>query len=161
MIEREFQTNQSKLMEDLCKINSMDRGKIKHFSQVQGRPIYWTDLEQFKNLVMMNIEVPQFWHLEYVSLEDPEGRKKRQKLMPKNELTEQEVQNQERIDRHVIYLKLRVDENGRAASVYDLAELFQQFGDINVVKATETSCFIDLQDVDKAAVVANKKVSPA
>ena len=61
----------------------------------------------------------------------------------------------------MIFVRLRADENGQAASVYDVAELFQQFGDINVVKATETSCFIDLQDVDKSAVVANKKQSPA
>lgn len=111
---------------------------------------------------MMNIEVPQFWHLEYVSMEDPEqGKKKRQRLLPKNDPTEQEIQNLERIDKHVVFVKLRVDENGQAASVYDVAELFQQFGDINVVKATATSCFIDLQDVDKAAIVANKKTSPA
>ena len=53
MLEREF------LQEEAA------RGPVKHFSQVQFKPVFWSDLSQFRNLVMKNIEVPAFWHLEH------------------------------------------------------------------------------------------------
>lgn len=46
------------------KSSEKDRASIKHYSEVQNSPIFWADIEKYKNRVMMNIEVPQFWYLD-------------------------------------------------------------------------------------------------
>ena len=38
------------------------------------------------------------------------------------------------------------DQNG--PSVFDIQELFTQFGDINIVKDTAHSCYIEFHDID-------------
>lgn len=76
------------------------RGPVKHFSQVQFKPIYWTDMAQFKNLIMMNIEIPLFWHLEYAVVPE-EGKKSQGKrpprIEPKQSLTTNELTHAERL----------------------------------------------------------------
>lgn len=81
----------------------------------------------------MNIEIPAYWHLD-----------------PKSEKTTEEQQYEDRIHLRVVYIKLKksdeVDEFGRsapAATVFQISELFTKFGDINVVKNTDNSCYIE------------------
>jgi len=38
--------------------------KIKHFSAVQNKPVYYPDIENYKNRIMMNIETPSYWYLD-------------------------------------------------------------------------------------------------
>lgn len=102
------------------------RGPVKHFSQVQFKPIYWTDMAQFKNLIMMNIEVPLFWHLEYAIVPE-EGKsqgKRPPRIEPKQTLTANELANADRLRDQVVYLKLRNNEGERAATVFEVADLF-------------------------------------
>ena len=44
--------------------NIMNMRNIKHFSAVQNKPIYMPDIENYKNKVMMNIDIPAFWNLD-------------------------------------------------------------------------------------------------
>jgi len=37
---------------------------------------------------------------------------------------------------------------GDGPSVFDIESLFTKFGDINIAKDTELSCFVEFQDVD-------------
>lgn len=103
---------------------------------------------------MMNIEVPLFWHLEYAVVPE-EGKtqgKRPPRIEPKQALTANELAHAERLRNQVVYLKLRHEEGERAATVFEIADLFQKYGDINVVKNTATSCFVDLQHVDWASI---------
>ena len=44
--------------------DSINTRKIKHFSAVQHKPIYYPDITQYCNKIMMNIETPSFWYLD-------------------------------------------------------------------------------------------------
>lgn len=48
------------ILEENAKSNA--RG-IKHFSAVQNKPIYYQDISQYENKIMMNVDVPLFWYL--------------------------------------------------------------------------------------------------
>ena len=41
-----------------------EKRKAKHFSAVQNKPVYYADIAQFKNNIMMNVEVPLFWYID-------------------------------------------------------------------------------------------------
>lgn len=69
---------------------------IKHFSSVQNKPIYLLDIEELKNKVMMNIEVPAYWHLD-----------------TKSKLSAEEVEYQEKMAKNVVYLSLKKDKAER------------------------------------------------
>lgn len=36
--------------------------------------------------------------------------------------------------------------------MFEISELFTKFGDINIVKKTPFSCYVELQDVDKDVI---------
>jgi hypothetical protein len=47
------------------------------------------------------------------------------------------------------------DEFGRkkpSASIFEISQLFTKFGDINVIKVNELSCYIEFQDFDPSLV---------
>jgi hypothetical protein len=78
------------------------------------------DIEQLKNKIMMNIDVPAFWYLDQ-----------------SNTLTEPELDYEEKLHKNVIYLKLKKQKEGfgkksNGPSVYKISDLFTKFGDINV-----------------------------
>lgn len=88
MLEREF------LLGTETEKQVVDRGPVKHYSQVQFKPIYWTDMTQFCNLVLRDIMVPSFWHLEH----EESGRK----LVPKHQLPPNEIEHKLRMSAHVV-----------------------------------------------------------
>lgn len=100
--------------------------------------IYYPDIACLKNRVMMNIEVPAFWHLDFSA-----------------PITASEIDHAQKLHQNVIFIKLNEVQsqtslgiNLTCASTVKVAELFSKFGDINVVKATENSCFVEFQDLD-------------
>lgn len=38
--------------------------KIKHYSAVQNKPVYYSDLREYENKIMMYTEVPRYFSLE-------------------------------------------------------------------------------------------------
>ena len=71
-----------------------DTRKIKHFSAVQNKQIYYPDILHMRNLIMMNIEVPCYWHMN-----------------PNSDLTEPELEHIEKMNRQVLYFKLEKIKN--------------------------------------------------
>lgn len=144
MLERELQHSQQETRSD--EADESLRGPVKHFSQVQFKPIFWADLAQFRNLVMKNIEVPAFWHLEH----EPFGAGQ---YVPRHQPTPNEQEHKARLFNSVVQVRLRPDQqSGKCPSVFDLAELFQRFGDVNVVMTGERAAYIDLQDPDTSVL---------
>ena len=70
--------------------------KIKHFSSVQNKPIYYQDVVEMQNRIMMNIAVPSFWHLDPVKI---------------NKKTPSELENVYWKNSNVVYLKLNILED--------------------------------------------------
>lgn len=54
----------------------------------------------------------------------------------------------------MVFLKLKrrqeetFGQKAHGPTVYEISELFTKFGDINIVKKTPFSCYVELQDVD-------------
>jgi len=97
-----------------------DQRKVKHFSEVQNRPIYFPDIAYLKNKIMMNIEVPAYWYLD-----------KNDKLSPEEEA------HLERLRNNIVYLQTDpqdyvVDRWGQKKSnlsIFQVSEIFSRFGD--------------------------------
>jgi hypothetical protein len=97
--------------------------KIRHFSSVQHKQLYWQDLENYRNRIMMSKDNLMFWHLE-----------------PQNEISEQETSLEQRKNQNVIYLKLKLlkhefEKQGvqpHSENINSIANLFTKFGDLNV-----------------------------
>ena len=53
-------------------------------------------------------------------------------MVPKHQQTPNEIEHGLRLSANVVQVMLRADQSGKYPSVFDLAELFQQFGDVNV-----------------------------
>lgn len=107
---------------------------IKHFSAVQNKPIYQEDISRFSNQVMLNIDVPIFWSLN-----------------PSDPVTHAEQAYAKKLQETVLYIRLKQsgkkDSFGRpigVPSVYKVAELFTKFGDVNIIKNTKFSCFLEI-----------------
>jgi hypothetical protein len=109
---------------DEKKKRANDDRNIKHFSSVQNKKLYYPDIRFMRNRVMMNIEVPNFWHLDL-----------------KDKLTIEEKERIKKLENNVVYLKLCTkDDSSRSAqglkptavSVFKIGELFSSYGDINV-----------------------------
>ena len=84
---------------------------------------------------MMNIEIPQFWHL--TAYDDNKGDAC---------LTIEEIEYRTRLEQNVLFLTLKSFED--QPPIYQLAETFSKFGDIKIIKESDKTCFIELQDVD-------------
>ena len=100
------------------------RGTVKHYSQVQHGKIYWADLLQFANLVLMNVDIPQFWRLEY--------KKTKLTYVPMSKPSQYELEAEKRLESHVVHVTLKGKEKTNFYSHHDLAELFIRFGDVRV-----------------------------
>lgn len=78
--------------------------------------------------------------------------------MKNYQLSQAEQAFQQKIKTNVVFLRLTRREGeafGQRAhgpTVYEISELFTKFGDINIVKNTPFSCYLELQDVDKDVV---------
>lgn len=114
--------------------NAGNTRKIKHFSAVQNKPIYFQDIDYLLNKVMMSIDIPLFWYLNKRDI-----------------ITEDEQIHRDRIAANVVYLKLKKSEKmnkfGKrepAVNVFQIAEHFNRFGDINIIKNTENSCYVEI-----------------
>lgn len=59
--KRQIKQQQKQVEKQNKIINSRN---IKHYATLQTQPIYYPDIEYLKNRIMMNIGVPNFWHLE-------------------------------------------------------------------------------------------------
>jgi hypothetical protein len=70
--------------------------KIKHFSSVQNKAIYYADILEIKNRIMMDIGIPSFWHLDPLNI---------------NKKTPSELNNIYWKNTNVIYLKLNILED--------------------------------------------------
>lgn len=70
--------------------NSKNLRSIKHFSAVQNKQIYYPDIQHLENKIMMSIDVPKYWYLNL-----------------KDKLTPEELFQKEKIDKNVIFLKLK------------------------------------------------------
>ena len=75
---------------------SINTRKVKHFSTVQNKAIYYPDIEMYKNRIMMNIETPSYWYLD-------------SKLV----LTKAEILQQHKINNNVVYLKLKENKSDK------------------------------------------------
>jgi len=100
-------------------------------------------------LTIQRVETPSFWHLEWTT----KGQCIR-KIIENHELSRAEIDFREKIKTNVVFLRLKRKKSsvfGHRAfgpSVFQISELFTKFGDINIVKKTQFSCYVELQDVD-------------
>ncbi len=60
--------------EDKSQTDSSDssyKRNVKHYSSVQNRPLYYEDLEQFENKVMLSIDIPRYFYLDKTAIKTP------------------------------------------------------------------------------------------
>ena len=88
------------------------RRKIRHYSMCQNRPIFYDNLDNFSNKVMLSIDIPRYFHLN-----SGLGAT----------LTIQEQEFESRVKDNVIYVTLNRFQDAKA-----IANLFNAYGDINV-----------------------------
>ena len=50
--------------EDIIECAESSRRKIKHYSMVQNRPVYFKDLKDFENRIMLSIDIPRYFYLD-------------------------------------------------------------------------------------------------
>ena len=44
--------------------DSSFKRKIKHYSMVQNRQIFYDDLKEFENKILLSIDIPRFFYLD-------------------------------------------------------------------------------------------------
>lgn len=98
--------------ERAANMHSDDRRKIKHYSMVQNKPIYFEGLKEFDNKVMLSIDVPRYFYL------DKPGTCK---------LSQAEIDYETRMRETVIYITMKESMDAR-----QLSEIFNVYGDVNV-----------------------------
>ncbi len=60
--------------EDKSQTDSSDssyKRNVKHYFSVQNRQIYYKDLEQFENKVMLSIDIPRYFYLDKTAIKTP------------------------------------------------------------------------------------------
>lgn len=110
-LEKQGLANNKRNRKMLDKVEEIDDSsstrKVKHFSAVQNKPIYYPDIEKYKNRIMMNIETPSYWYLD-------------QGL----EHTKPEIQRQQIINNNVVYLKLKENKSDKLGKRGKYANVF-------------------------------------
>lgn len=99
--------------EDKSQTDSSDssyKRNIKHYFMVQNRAIYYEDLEEFENKVMLSIDIPRYFYLDKATIKTPA-----------------EIDYERRMKESVIYVTFSKDIDAKK-----IAELFNIYGDINV-----------------------------
>lgn len=119
------------------------------------------DIERFRNMTLQRIETPSFWHLEYMEKEECQtlaGKKSCNKYVPNHVLSRVAKDFIDKRETNVIFLRLKrrqsdiFGQKPHGPNVYEISEIFTKFGDINIVKKTPFSCYVEMQDFDKRAV---------
>jgi hypothetical protein len=87
--------------------------KIRHYSMVQNQPIFFEDLKEFQNKVMLSIDVPRYFHFDLIG--------------PGAKLTQAETEYEKRMKDTVIFVTF-----SQNIGAQKIAELFNVYGDINV-----------------------------
>lgn len=90
--------------------DSSFKRNIKHYSMVQNRPIFYEDLTELENKILLSIDIPRFFYLDTAALKSAE-----------------EIDYDKRMKDNVIFVKL-----GDNISAQQIAGIFNSYGDINV-----------------------------
>jgi len=108
--------------------NSSAVADKKHFTAVQNQQMSMDDLEFFRNRVVMNIEIPRFFHL---------GKVKE---------TPQERSYMKNMEDSTLWVKTNED-----MTVEEVAKLFSVYGDVEIVKDTYKAYFVEFTYLNEEA----------
>ncbi|CDW82058.1 oxysterol binding family protein [Stylonychia lemnae] len=114
--------------EIIVEVEMNNNSRPKHYFMVQNKPVYYEDLEEFHNKVMLSRDIPRYFHFQ-------------------GELTEAEKENEMKMASSVMQLSLN-----DKADLSALGILFSTYGDINIVKVNDYVVYVEFTFFDKAKI---------